>query len=85
MVIQLLSLLMYCLTYFSLFVGLSLSLFWYAIRCALSSFAIILKRKRERAGCFAIIVSRMSCYCKYSVAIPHGAMGWYAVCDCGIS
>ena len=34
--------------YFQLFVGvLCLSLFWYALLCVLSSFAIILKRKRE--------------------------------------
>ena len=34
--------------YFPLFVGiLCLSLFWYALLCVLSSFAIILKRKRE--------------------------------------
>ena len=26
----------------------------------------------------------MSCYCKCSVAYPHGAMGWSAVRDCGI-
>ena len=30
-------------------------------------------------------VSRqMSCYFKCSVALPHGAMGWSAVCECGI-
>ena len=34
--------------YLPLFVGiLYLSLFWYALLCVLSSFAIILKRKRE--------------------------------------
>ena len=34
--------------YFSLFVEvLCLSLFWYALLCVLSSFAIILNRKRE--------------------------------------
>ena len=34
--------------YFQLFVGiLCLSLFWCALLCVLSSFAIILKRKRE--------------------------------------
>ena len=38
----------------------------------------------EKAGCFAIIVLQMSCYCKCSVALPHGAVGWSAVCDCGI-
>ena len=27
----------------------------------------------------------MSCYCKCPVALPHGAVGWSAVCDCGIS
>ena len=27
----------------------------------------------------------MSCDCLRSVAFPHGAMGWSAVCDCGIS
>ena len=25
------------------------------------------------------------CYCKSSVALPHGAVGWSAVYDCGIS
>ena len=25
------------------------------------------------------------CYCKFSVALLHGALGWPAVCDCGIS
>ena len=24
------------------------------------------------------------CYYKYSVALPHGTVGWSAVCDCGI-
>ena len=38
----------FCLIYFPLFVGvLSSSLFCYALLCALSSSAIILKRKRE--------------------------------------
>ena len=53
------------------------------ITYVLSSFAIILTRKR--AGCFAFIVFQMSCYCKCSVALPHGAVGWSVVCDCGIS
>ena len=51
----------------------------------LSSFAIILTKKRERAGCFALIVSWMSCYCKCHVALPYGAVGLSAVCVCGIS
>ena len=41
-------LLVYCLMYFPLFVGvLSLFLFCYALLCVLSSFAFILERKRE--------------------------------------
>ena len=41
-------LLIYCLMYFPLFVGiLCLSLFCYALLCFHSSFAIILKRKRK--------------------------------------
>ena len=55
--------------------------------CALlsvhSCFEIILNRKRELVVAF--IVLRTSCYCKCSVTLPHGAVGWYAVCDCGIS
>ena len=37
-----------------------------------------------RAGSFALTALRMSCYCKCSVALPHGAVGWSAVCECGI-
>ena len=37
------------------------------------------------AGCFAIIVLQKYCYYKFSVALPQGALGWSAVCDCGIS
>ena len=41
-------LLIYCFMYLPLFVGvLCWSLFWYALLYVLSSFAIILKRKRE--------------------------------------
>ena len=49
--------------------ALCLYLFWNELLCVLSSFAIILKR--ERAGCVAFIVLRMSCYCKCSVTLPH--------------
>ena len=39
----------------------------------------------ESAGCFALTVFLMSCDSQCSVALPHGAVGWSAVCDCGIS
>ena len=38
--------------------------------------------EKGRAGCFAFIVFQMSCCCKCFVAVPHGAVGWSAVCDC---
>ena len=37
-----------------------------------------------RAGCFALIVFMMSCFCKCPVALPHGTLGLSAVYDCGI-
>ena len=38
-----------------------------------------------KAGCFAIFVLQMYCYYICSVALPHGALGWSAVYNCGIS
>ena len=48
-------------------------------------------KKEEKAGCFAkaccfaIVVLQMYCYYNCSVALPRNAVGWSAVCDCGIS
>ena len=39
----------------------------------------------EIASCFTLGVFLMLCDCYCSVALPHGAVGWSAVCDCGIS
>ena len=41
--------------------------------------------EEEKAGYLAIIVLQMYCYYICPVALPHGAVGWSAVCDCGIS
>ena len=55
------------------------SLFWYASLYVLSSFAITLMRKRESwLLCFYCLLDVLS-------VLPHGAVGWSAVCDCGIS
>ena len=40
--------------------------------------------EEEKVCCFAIIVLQIYFYNKYSVAIPPGAVGWSALCDCGI-
>ena len=64
---------------------LCLSLFWHALLCVLSSFAIILERKREL---IALLLLSYGCFVTVnilSVALPHGAVGWSTVCDCGIS
>ena len=50
----------------------------------LSSFAIILMGKRKLIS-LLLPVFLMSCDCKCSVALPHGAMGWSAVYDYGMS
>ena len=41
--------------------------------------------EEEKAGCFVFIVLQMHCYHKCVVALPHDAVGWSAVNDCGIS
>ena len=38
---------------------------------------------KEKAGCFALFVFLVSYDC--CVALPRGATGLFAVCDCGIS
>ena len=58
-------------------------MFCCTLLCVHSSFAIIVMGKRERAGCFALLVllvSRDGC-----VALPHDATGLSTVCDSGIS
>ena len=73
-------LLIYCLMCFPLFVGvLCLSWFCYALLCFHFSFAIILKRKGKQ-------VTWLLLYYRCIVTIlPHGALGWSALCDSGIS
>ena len=57
------------------------SMFCCTLLCVLSSFAIILMGKR--GGCFTLFVFLVPCVCY--VALPYGARGRSAVCDCGIS
>ena len=64
---------------------LCLSLFCYAFLCVLSSFAIILKRKKKLVTLLLLSNRCIVTHDKYSVALPHGAVAWSAVCGCGIS
>ena len=58
-------LLIYCLMYLLLFVGvLRLSLFCYALLCVHSSFAIVLKRKKK-----LIALLLLSCICIVAIII----------------
>ena len=63
---------------FDLIVTLFVGVLCYALLCIRSSFAIILKRKRS--CCFALLFYG----CPVTVNVL-GAVGWFAVCDCGIS
>ena len=66
--------------YLSLFVGvLSLSLFCYALLCVHSSFATILKKKRNLV---ALLLLSYRCIVTLNA---HGAMGLSEVCDRGIA
>ena len=59
------------------------ALFWYALLCL---FLFCNHHDGEkRYCCFAFIAFWMSCYCKSPAALPHGAVGWFAVCHRGIS
>ena len=40
----------------------------------LVTYAIISREKRERAGCFTLIIFLLSCGCKYSVSLAQGAV-----------
>ena len=68
-------------------IGCGGSVFVFVLLCIILSPFLFCNHLEEekRAGCFAFIVLRMSCYCICSVTFPHDAVGWSAVCDCGIS
>ena len=43
-----------------------------------------MKDKEKKSGCFAINVLQMYYNYECSVAILHGAVGWFSVCDCSM-
>ena len=53
----------------------------YALLYVHFRFAIILMRKRKLG---ALLLLPYRCLV-IVIVLPHGAMGWSAVCDCGIS
>ena len=67
-------LLIYCLMYFPLFVGvLCLSLFWYALIWVHSSFTLILKRKKKL---IALLLLSYRCLVTVNVLWPFLTMPW---------
>ena len=61
--------LIYCFMYLPLFAGFCVGLcFWYGLLYVLSSFVIILTKKREL---FAFNVFLVLSYCKFHVGLPH--------------
>ena len=57
-------------------------MFWCALLFILSRFAINLIGKRELAA--LLIVFLVFCDFHFSVTLPHDAVGWSVVCDCGM-
>ena len=57
-----------------LFLMLPWVIIWYGSRCPLWFNNYLAEEKR--AGCVVAVCS---------LSLPHGAVGWSAVCDCGIS
>ena len=56
----------------------------FAIQYLVSILVFTHSAREERADCFYLNVFLLSCDCKCSVSLPHGVVGWSAVCDCGI-
>ena len=56
----------------------------FVLLCIHSRFAVVLKRKRKLVALLLFYRSIVAMY-KCSEALPQGAVGWSAVCDCGIS
>ena len=63
---------------------LCLSLFLYALLCVHSSFVSIFTRKRVSFFAFIVLLDALLLY-MFCVTLPHGAVGWSAVYDCGMS
>ena len=63
---------------------LCLSVFCYALLCVLSGFPIIM---RGSGGLVALLLLSYGCLVAVGVLwlFPCGAVGWSAMCDCGIS
>ena len=55
------------------------------MHCFVSILVLQYLEEEEKTGCFAFVVIQMQCYYQSSVALPHGAVGWSTVCNCGIS
>ena len=48
------------------------------------SILVLHLEEEEKAVCFVFFVEQMYCNYRCSVALPCGAVGWSALCDCGI-
>ena len=57
----------------------------FVLLCVHSRFAVVLKRKRKLVALLLLFYRSIVAMYKCSEALPQGAVGWSAVCDCGIS
>ena len=54
------------------------------VLCFAIQYLVSILVREERPDCFNFIAFLLSCDCKCSVSLPHGVVGWSALCDCGI-
>ena len=66
-------------------VGGGLGSLFYTVRIVLSSFVIILQRKRELVALSFKIEFLLPWGYQWSVSLPPGAVGSSAICECGFS
>ena len=59
--------------------------FWYSLLCVLSSFAIILMKKRELIAFLLLSFGCLVTVNRVWLLLAVGAVSWSAMCECGIS
>ena len=60
--------------------AICVGIFWYVLLYVLSSFFVITLTMKRKLVALLLLPFEVSCYCKYPVALPHGAMDGCAVC-----
>ena len=58
----------------------------FAVQYLMSFLVLQLSQRRREGGMLSsVFLMKFGCLCYGYVSLPHGAMGWCAMYDCGIS